>query len=160
MCVCLSYKKKIRGSLKSLIKEPDPELDPDPDPLVRGTDPGSAPKYHGSPTLPTGISAAATPAKKRAAPLLTPSPPPLPLGSSAEAGRNGAKVFCPKEEPVVAAAASGLIAPKFKAGTGRHLPQSYLQCCGSGNWCLFYPCGSQNKFFSDPGSQTLIFLSA
>ncbi len=31
----------------------DPELDPDLDPLVRGTDPGirTAPKCHGSPTL-------------------------------------------------------------------------------------------------------------
>jgi hypothetical protein len=47
MCLWASYKKKNEkniffASLKSIksLKESDPELGPDPDPLVRGTDPG------------------------------------------------------------------------------------------------------------------------
>ncbi len=52
LCLRVTYKKKKYGA-----KESDPELDSNPDPLVRGTA-GSAPKCHGSPTLlPTKINA-------------------------------------------------------------------------------------------------------
>jgi hypothetical protein len=159
MCLWASYTKKIWGeknffaslkSLKKRVRSGSISQRCGSGSISQRCGSESAPKCHGSPTLLKGISAAATPAKKRAAPLLTPSPPPLLSSgsSSTEAGRNGAKVFCPKEEPAVAAA-SGLVAPKFKAGTGRHLSQSRRQCCGSGNCCLFYPCGIQNRFFSD-----------
>jgi hypothetical protein len=68
MCQWASYRKKNMrkrffvslNSVKKGVDRLDPELDPDPDPLVRDTDPGirirgsgsvSAPKCHGSSTL-------------------------------------------------------------------------------------------------------------
>jgi hypothetical protein len=59
MCLWVSYKEKKYeknffcilkvSEERSRIRSSDPKLDPDP--LVRGTIPGTAPKCHGSPTL-------------------------------------------------------------------------------------------------------------
>jgi hypothetical protein len=53
MCLLANYRKKSGTKFSLHPQESDPELYPDPDALVRCTDPssGSAQKCHGSPTL-------------------------------------------------------------------------------------------------------------
>ncbi len=58
-------------------------------------------------------------------------------------------MFCPKEEPVTAsAAASGLVAPKFKAGTGRLLSVPIPSVADPGSGSFLSP-GSGIGFYPD-----------